>query len=117
MKQLPVSSNSQTHHPETLLSLFVDKNVSNYDKLHAYDYTQYHITVHIDLVVQRLVSRLYLFNCSFGQQGSRGSSIVVEPINKGTAIVKARLKDKAFSVSNNHKFLLGMLHVRGCLFM
>lgn len=32
-------------------------------------------------------------------QGSRGSSIVVEPINTGTAIVKAKLKDKAFAVS------------------
>ena len=35
-----------------------------------------------------------------GQQGSRGSSIVVEPINTGTAIVKATLKDKAFAVSD-----------------
>ena len=33
-------------------------------------------------------------------KGSRGSSIVVEPINTGTAIVKAKLKDKAFAVSD-----------------
>jgi len=60
--------------------------------------------------------KLNLSNCCFGQQGSRGSSIVVEPINTGTAIVKATLKDKAFSVSDNHKFLPSMLHVPGCLF-
>ena len=33
-------------------------------------------------------------------KGSRGNSIVVEPINTGTAIVKAKLKDKAFAVSD-----------------
>ncbi|CAH3168221.1 unnamed protein product [Porites lobata] len=34
---------------------------------------------------------------SLEEKGSRGSSIVVEPINTGTAIVKAKLKDKAFA--------------------
>ena len=30
--------------------------------------------------------------------------------------MKATLKDKAFSVSDNHKFVPNMLHVLGCLF-
>ncbi|KAM7432559.1 hypothetical protein ABFA07_017053 [Porites harrisoni] len=34
---------------------------------------------------------------SLEEKGSRGNSIVVEPINTGTAIVKAKLKDKAFA--------------------
>ncbi|KAJ7382708.1 hypothetical protein OS493_033271 [Desmophyllum pertusum] len=34
---------------------------------------------------------------SLEAKGSRGNNIVVEPINTGTAIVKATLKDKAFS--------------------
>ncbi|XP_029186949.2 LOW QUALITY PROTEIN: nuclear pore membrane glycoprotein 210-like [Acropora millepora] len=34
---------------------------------------------------------------SLEEKGSRGSSIVLEPINTGTAIVKAKPKDKAFA--------------------
>lgn len=68
------------------------------------------------LIGMVIYKKVHLFNCCFDQQGSRGSSIVVEPINTGTAIVKATLKDGAFSVSHNHQFIPSVLHVRGCLF-